>query len=136
MKRVLGAIALMVATASGAVAQDPAPGTLEGYPSVDARQAESAATLTVTNTNWLDVHIYLVRDGDYTSVGVVRSFTTENMQLSSRATTAGGDVRLAADPIGGTGIYVSQSLLISDGDHVEMIVENALSLSSTIVRAP
>jgi hypothetical protein len=67
-------------------------------------------------------------------VGVVRSFTTERMQLPHQATVPGGDVRIAADPIGGTGIYLSPSLVIADGDAVEMVVENVLAQPSVIVR--
>jgi hypothetical protein len=135
MKYGLFTVALVLVT-SGVAAQHSISGTHHSDRSPQVAPAAHAATLIATNYNWLDVHVYLVRDGSYTPVGVVRSFTTETMQLSNQATTAGGDVRLAADPIGGTGIYLSQSLVIPEGATVAMVVENVLSQSTTIVRAP
>ena len=135
MKYGLLAVVFVLAT-SGFVAQGSAPDESASHSPVQFQAADAAANLIVTNSNWLDVHIYLVQAGNYSPLGVVRSFTTETIQLPSRATATGSDVRLAADPIGGTGIYLSQPLMIGDNATVVMNVENALPQSSTIVRMP
>jgi len=135
MKYGLLAVAFVLTT-SGFVAQGPVPDESGSHSPVQFQAADAAATLIVTNSNWLDVHIYLVQAGNYTSLGVVRSFTTETIQLPNQAMATGSDVRLAADPIGGTGIYLSQPLMIPDNGTVVMNVENALPQSSTSVRSP
>jgi hypothetical protein len=135
MKSGLLAVAFVLAT-SGFVAQGPVPDESGSHRTNQVQAADAADSLIVTNSNWLDVHIYLLRAGNYTPLGVVRSFATETLMLPSQATAPGSEVRLAADPIGGTGIYLSQPLMISDNATVVMNVENALSQSSTIVRRP
>jgi hypothetical protein len=91
--------------------------------------------LTVRNDNFYDIHVYALRDGVYESLGMVMSFTTSKFEIPERMTAPGADFRLIADPIGGSGAYVSDPLLVSAGDALEMTVRNELNLSSVITQA-
>ena len=91
------------------------------------------AELLVVNNNWLDAHLYLVRDGMLTSLGFMNGPGEERFTLPALATMAGADVQVLVLPIGGTAVYESPVLVISPGDQVRMTIQNNLSLSSVSV---
>ncbi|HZD04514.1 MAG TPA: hypothetical protein VE173_06340 [Longimicrobiales bacterium] len=87
------------------------------------------ATVEVKNHNWLDMHLYVDRDGLLLPVGVVGSGQTAQLRLPLLATAAAGDVRLVAVPIGGNDYYVSPILFLEPGDVVNLDLEDALNFS-------
>jgi len=91
------------------------------------------AELVVVNNNWLDAHLYLVRDGMLTSLGFMNGPGEEQFPLPSMATWAGADVQVLVLPIGGTGAYLTPVLAINPGDQVRMTIQNNLSLSTVTV---
>jgi len=90
--------------------------------------------LTVTNDNFYDVHVYGWREGTYHSLGVVRAFSTEKLEVPEYLTAPGGDFRVIADPIGGFGAYASAPLVVGQGASLVMRVENSINLSTVVVR--
>jgi len=96
--------------------------------------AAPPVALTVTNDNVYDVHVYGWREGEYHSLGVVRAFSTEKLEVPEYLTAPGGDFRLIADPIGGFGVYASDPLVVSQGATLVMRVENSLNLSTVVIR--
>ena len=90
-------------------------------------------TVQVENNNWLDVHVYLVRDGEPMSLGVVTGPGEDRLTLPMSATLPGSDVRILVLTIGGNGVYESPSLQVNPGDVVDLNVENDLALSSVSV---
>lgn len=91
------------------------------------------ARVEVKNYNWLDVHVYVDRDGLLLPVGVVATGQTADLRLPLLATAAAGDVRLVAVPIGGSDYYVSPILFLEPGDVVNLDLENALNFSYATV---
>lgn len=98
-----------------------------------AKVKREVPTLQVENNNWMDVHVYLVRDGDPMSLGMVTGPGTTQFKLPMMATLAGSDVQLLVLPIGGFDDYLSPMLTVNPGDQVDLTVQNSLPLSSVIV---
>jgi len=90
-------------------------------------------TVQVENNNWLDVHVYLIRDGEPFSLGVVTGPGEDRLSLPMTATYPGSDVHILVLTIGGNGVYESPSLQVNPGDVVDLNVENDLALSSVSV---
>ncbi|MEZ4417079.1 MAG: hypothetical protein R3E10_15105 [Gemmatimonadota bacterium] len=132
-KHGLLALAFVILASAATSGQLAAQSTTQPPDSVMLRR--KTAQVQVDNHNWLDMHIYLVRDGILWPLGVVTGLNHDTFELPSLATLAGADLRLLADPIGGSGAYVSQSLVINPGDRVQMAIENNLDLSTTSVMA-
>ena len=130
-KRVtLLAAAFLAAAAQPSWAQSKS----EDEPVVASRAWEMPATLKVQNNNWLDVHVYLVRDGGLPrSLGVVSGPGQSEIELPGEATFTGSLIQILVEPIGGGGSYLSQGLVISPGDRVDLTVQNTLGMSSESV---
>ena len=128
MRTAVLAFALAALGGSPALAQTQAPGP----PKIAVRR-DARAELQVENNNWLDAHLYLVRDGMLTSLGFMNGPGEEHFTLPSMATMAGADVQVLVLPIGATGAYLSPVLVISPGDKVQLTIQNNLSLSSVTV---
>lgn len=121
---------MMQMLALGSLVLLPASANASGH----ERTVGPPIALTVQNDNFYDVHVYAMRDGVYESMGMVLSFTTARFEIPERFTTAGADFRLLADPIGGSGVYVSDPILIAPGQGLKLTVQNALDLSTVIVQ--
>jgi hypothetical protein len=126
--------------ASLAIAASVGPSVLSAQQpaneSAGSKVEHRAHVLRVTNNNWLDVHIYVSRDGGLLRpLGVVGSGQSEEFAFPAGTLDLGRVVRIVADPIGGRGIYASGDVTASPGDEVVLVVENALPLSFISVRA-
>lgn len=122
------AIAVLVG-AVGVSAQQAAPAP--SRPKVDAHQP----VLQVANHNWLDVHVYVSREGGpLMPLGIVGSNQSVELAFPRGSLDMGGAIRVVADPIGGNGLYVSPEVVANADDAVVVTIENALPLSFTSVR--
>lgn len=92
-----------------------------------------APVLNVENNNWLDVHVYLVRNGEPFSLGTVSGPGESRLVLPSLAMTPGAQVQILVLPIGGANDYLSPTLMVNPGDVLHLTVENSLDLSSVSV---
>lgn len=101
--------------------------------SIAATHIRLAPTVRVENNNWLDVHVYLVRDGEPTSLGFVTGPGHDQLTLPWMSTVPGGDVQILVLPIGGTDSYLSQPLTVNPGDVLDLNVQNVLALSTVTV---
>ncbi len=90
------------------------------------------AELVVLNENWSDAHLYLVRGNSRTSLGFLTSFGTREFELPSWATQSGNDVQILVRLIGGVS-YLTPVVDVYPGDVVELVLQNNLALSSTVV---
>jgi hypothetical protein len=90
--------------------------------------------LAVTNDNWMDMHIYAVRDGFPISLGVVNGPGEQVFDLPMSVTLAGAHVQILALPIGGTEDFLSEPIMVNPGDVVQLDVANVLPISSISVR--
>ncbi len=101
-----------------------------------ARRAamDEPATVSVTNSNWLDMTVYVTRDGTRQRLGTVTSMQTRTFRVPKPFTLGNGNVRLLADPIGSEQAYATQPLVFNNGDRLDWKLENNLALSSYRIR--
>lgn len=90
------------------------------------------AELVVQNNNWLDAHVYLVRGSMRTSLGFMTALGKREFELPSWATLPGNDVQILVHLIGGVS-YLTPVVNVYPGEVVELVVQNNLALSSTVV---
>jgi len=90
-------------------------------------------TVAVTNNNWSNVTVYLLRGGARYRLGMVNSMSTAVLRVPTVAVSAQGDVQLMVDPLGSTRGYVTPNLMVSPGDKIEFTVQNHLPVSSVSV---
>ena len=90
--------------------------------------------IRVTNNNWADMTIYLVRSGSQRRLGTVTSQTTRTFVVPAYMMSSSNRVHLMADPIGSSRTVTSAPLLINSGQTAEWQLENSLGLSSMWIR--
>lgn len=129
-KTVLG---LALALGSAATAAGPVEAQTPGSRDARANASVRTASIQVENHSWLDMHVYAVRDGTRRSLGVVTGLSHDTLKVPASALTPAGDVQILADPIGGSGAYLSPRVVVAPGDVVRLILENHLALSTTSV---
>lgn len=90
---------------------------------------EPAPVITVRNDNWLDVAVYLVRGTSRLRIGTVSSTTSRTFRipLEGIGTTP---LQVLADPIGENRQYVTDPVVLSPGQRLEVKVGSPLSFSS------
>lgn len=96
-------------------------------------RGREAAMVKVQNQNWQDVVVYVVQSGHRIRLGMVTSMTTAHFRLPTRFLGSGADIRLVADPIGGTRGYTTERLSVHSGQEVAFSVQNSLALSSVAI---
>jgi len=112
-----------------------AVGCAHGNTATAADEAgEPEALLQVSNQNWSDMNVYLVRGAMKQRLGTVSSNTTSRFKLPRHIFASPDPVQLLADPIGSARTYTSPPLLVNPGQTVEWRLENNVALSSFLVR--
>jgi len=98
---------------------------------VNAGYAEPAdVVLTVTNHHFLDVTVYLERDGQRTRVGTVTAVSTVQFHLRGNNLSASRQFRLFATAIGSDENVRTETLTIQSGQTIEWTLEHDLRRSS------
>ncbi|MBI2456031.1 MAG: hypothetical protein HY704_05045 [Gemmatimonadetes bacterium] len=97
------------------------------------RSSASAVFLTVHNRHWLDMRVYLVREGSRFSLGTVSSLQSTTREIPASVLGSGSSFQLQADPIGSVRTYTTEPLNVGLGQRVELTLENNLSLSTVSV---
>jgi hypothetical protein len=90
--------------------------------------------LRVTNSNWSDVRIYVVRGTMWVRLGTVTTNSTVDFTIPADFLSGAGNVTLVADPIAGRASWTTPLPAISAGDEFELVVENFLQYSHLVVR--
>jgi hypothetical protein len=90
-------------------------------------------SLTIQNHHWLDVEVSVLHGGQSTRVGLVTAASSQTFVLPSYLLGPGGDIQLAATPVGGGRSVVTQLITIRGGQSVEWTLERSLSTSSLAV---
>src|SRR5881396_1182374 len=91
-------------------------------------------TLRVTNANWSDVRIYLVRSGMWLRLGLVTSYSSAEFTVPPDFASQSGSVLVVARPVAGRGSWSQELNGILPGDELELSVENLLQYSHLVVR--
>jgi hypothetical protein len=94
----------------------------------DEASGQSEATIRVTNNNWSEMTVFILRSGMRTRLGNVGSMSSGQFSLPSGVLAS--SVRLMAVPLAARRGYVSQTMSILPGQQVVLKLENNLNLSS------
>ena len=119
--------ALLLALAASASAQE-AP---KKAPDSSAR---NGIKLVVQNNNYLDMHLYWMRDGAYHSLGTVTGLSKAELTIPETLAIPGRDFQLLADPIGDPLSYLTDPIIVVQGQEVDLSIEADLALTSFTVR--
>jgi hypothetical protein len=87
----------------------------------------------VQNHNWEDMVIYAVRNSTRSRLGQVTSMSTVRFLIPRTFMGTGTDIRLLADPIGSSQVFLTDALLLSPGVQIDFYIENHLPASSWTV---
>ncbi len=132
----IGKVMSMVILAGALTAMSPGPlwaQATDNAPTEDAlAERKPHAELVVQNNNWLDAHVYVVRGGRRTSLGLMTALGKSKFELPSWATLPGDDFQILVHLIGGAS-YLTPLVHVYRGDVVELVVQNNLGLSSAVV---
>ena len=126
---VAAALAVVTPTSGWALSVPTAPAP----DSAATANRKKQSMVQVENNNWLDVHVYMVQDGEPISLGVVGGPGKERLHVPAMALTPGSQVQILILPIGGLQDYLSPPLMVNPGDTLDVTVENDISLSSVTV---
>jgi hypothetical protein len=86
--------------------------------------------LEVINHNWLDVTIFVVRDGQPARIGTAHASSAASFVLPARLIGQGGEIRLWGRPIGGSAGTLSETVVVQPGQWIEWTLESDLSRSA------
>lgn len=114
---------LLLAPACHHAAPDPESAVLPADPNADI-------PLEIANHNWLDVIIYVVRDGQASRVGIANASSSASFSLPARLLGQGREIRLWGHPIGGTGGTLTESVVVQPGQWIEWTLESDLDRSA------
>jgi len=127
LRRCVHPVVLLVALPLSASACHHARSTPADPP---APAEPDAVPLEIANHNWLDVIIYVVRDGQPMRVGIANASSSASFTLPARLLGQGREVRLWGHPIGGTGGALTETVVVQPGQWIEWTLENDLELSA------
>jgi len=96
--------------------------------------AAPSASLHVENYNWLDVVVYAVQGSSRMRLGQVTSMSSADFRIPNRFLSGASDnLRLLVDPIGSSEGYITEGIVVRDGQRVSFNVQNALQFSSLMI---
>lgn len=134
VKKGVGAVLLAGAFAAASpgllLGQEADPSPTESV----AANSRSTAELFVENNGWSDVHLYMVRAGQRTSLGFLTALGTGEFEFPSAASMPGAHVQILVDPIGGAS-YLTPAIIVNGGDAFGLVIQNHLPLSSLVTLA-
>lgn len=119
-------IILLAATAACATGGGDGNGGSE-----DAR--DRPVTVEVENQSWNTVHVYVLAGGQYQSLGQLSSQNTERYGIPRGMLGQRKEIRLAADPIGSRGAFISDRIFVEPGDAVSWTLTEPLAHSRVFV---
>jgi hypothetical protein len=113
----LGLMALVAGCgASRATPASPAP-TQQASADTNA-SARQAIEVRIDNRNFSDMNVYLVNEGTHVLLGSAPGMSKTTLTLPSGSVSSRWQVRLVADPIGGSNAIRTPTLLVAPGQNV------------------
>jgi hypothetical protein len=94
---------------------------------------ESEIPVEIENHHWSDIVIYLMDGTQSQRLGTVAGLSTKRFGFPYRKLTTGGNVRLRAYAVGGSGSTTSEDLRVQPGQSVKWTLESDLARSSLSV---
>lgn len=97
-----------------------------------AAQPPERVTVTVKNTNWMDMDVFAVRGGTRSRVGSVTGLTTATLHVPTDF-APDGILQFMVDPVGSDGTYVTEKISVSPGQRIELTIGTVLRMSTYAV---
>jgi len=94
--------------------------------------AHGSVAIQVRNDNWLDVDVFLMRNGQPERLGMVNSLSEESFAVDADRFHV-NDIRVLVDPIGSNATWTSPAIVLGSGQGIRVDIKNALSLSTVSV---
>jgi hypothetical protein len=117
--------------AGAACVRKPTAATAAATPTPEQRLP---VTLRVTNNNWSDMRIYVVRGSVSLRLGLVTTNSTAEFLIPPDFLNTAASATLIADPVGGQGGYSTSLTGVMPGDELELTVATPLQYSHLVVR--
>jgi hypothetical protein len=89
--------------------------------------------VTVTNNNWADMVVYVVRSTMRTRLGTVTSMNTQDLEIPASMIGPAATLRLQALPIGSRRQHVTPPIYVGPGQQINYTIQNQLSISTVTV---
>jgi hypothetical protein len=115
------ALALVLALAGPAAVGSAGLGACYGR-GRNAPVPVEATTVRVRNQSFLDHNIYVLNGGARSRLGTVTGNSTRVLVIPPSFVQPGAPLRFLADPIGSRATPVSDQLMVSRGDEVQLII--------------
>ncbi len=88
-----------------------------------ATRANATTTLRVINQRFLDMNVFVLpQAGSRLRLGTATGNSTTNLVIPSSVIFGVSQLRFVADPIGGPGASLSESILVTPGDQVTLTI--------------
>ncbi len=130
--RIMMALALSGVVLTGACATGRGAAAPEDQP--DALAAPDVpAVVQVSNQNWQDIDVFVLRPGIKERLGMVTSMGKTVFKLSNSMLAGTSGVRLLISPIGGGGDFLTPEIPLTQGQRLDLDVENNLRMTSYAV---
>ena len=97
-----------------------------------AAQPPERVAVTVKNTNWMDMDVFAVRGTTRARVGSVTGLTTATFRVPANF-APDGILQFMVDPIGSDATYVTDKIVVSPGQRVELTIGSVLRMSTFAV---
>ena len=116
MRNMRNILALALVASLGTTAACGRP----GRPSEAVAPAETT-TVTVRNNRFYDMNVFVVRDGaTRVRLGMVTGNSSARFTIPGYLVGFGATLRFIADPVGPSGVDVSENLPVQPGDRVQL----------------
>ncbi len=87
----------------------------------------------VRNSNWADMDVYALRDGQRFRLGTVTGMGMADFEIPPALLSGSADLQLMADPIGSPQVHVSAPIPLRRGATIDLQLESNLALSNVTV---
>ena len=102
---------------------------------MSTRPDSAPVSLTVTNQNWLDVDVFVIRGTARYRLGAVGGNSSATLGIPS-SLIARGELQLMADPVGSNDVYVSDVISVTPDQTLQLTVAPRMRMSSYAVWTP
>ena len=92
--------------------------------------ADSTVALQIANHNWLDVVIYVVRDGQPQRIGIAAAASPATFVFPRWMLGQAGEIQLWGRPVGARGSAFTETVVVQPGQWIEWTLESDLSRSA------
>jgi hypothetical protein len=99
-------------------------------PAPGAYDPDAMVSLQVANHNWLDVVIYVLRDGQPHRIGIATAASSASFALPRRMLGQAGEIQLWGRPIGARGAAITERVVVQPGQWIEWTLESDLGRSA------